>query len=97
MQSSVSYTLGNNVENLTLTGSANINATGNSLANVLTGNSGANVLTGGAGPISIDGGPSVSSQRSAAPPAASSPDSPQAATSAMKTRSGCGGRRSPWA
>src|SRR5204862_6133142 len=47
--SSISWTLGSNVENLTLTGTANINATGNSAANVLSGNSGANVLSGGAG------------------------------------------------
>jgi Ca2+-binding RTX toxin-like protein len=38
-----------NVENLTLDGSANINATGNSADNVLTGNSGDNVLDGQAG------------------------------------------------
>ena len=44
MQSSVSYTLGANVENLTLTGSADINGTGNTLANVITGNSGTNML-----------------------------------------------------
>jgi len=49
VQSSVTYTLGANVENLTLTGSAAINGTGNDLNNVLTGNSAANVLTGGAG------------------------------------------------
>ncbi|MEI8015689.1 MAG: calcium-binding protein, partial [Nitrospira sp.] len=49
VQSSVTYTLGANVENLTLTGIGAINGTGNSLNNILTGNSAANVLTGGAG------------------------------------------------
>lgn len=49
VQSSVTYTLGANLENLTLTGSSAINATGNALDNLLTGNSAANVLTGGAG------------------------------------------------
>ncbi len=49
VQSSVTYNLSTNVENLTLTGSAAINGTGNILNNVLTGNSGANILTGGAG------------------------------------------------
>jgi Ca2+-binding RTX toxin-like protein len=47
--SSVTYTLGLNVENLTLTGTTAINGTGNTLANVLRGNSVANVLTGGTG------------------------------------------------
>jgi Ca2+-binding RTX toxin-like protein len=46
---SLSYTLGTHVENLTLTGGADLNGTGNALANVLTGNSGINVLTGGSG------------------------------------------------
>ncbi len=49
VQSSLTYTLGTNVENLTLTGMTAINGTGNALDNVLTGNSGANVLKGGTG------------------------------------------------
>ncbi|MEY4352079.1 MAG: hypothetical protein RLZZ609_320, partial [Cyanobacteriota bacterium] len=44
------------IENLTLTGSAAINATGNGKANVLTGNSSNNSLTGGAGNDTLTGG-----------------------------------------
>lgn len=43
------FTLGSELENLTLTGTAAINGIGNDLDNVLTGNSAANVLTGGLG------------------------------------------------
>src|SRR5439155_2086765 len=49
VQSSISYTLAPNVENVTLTGTAAISATGNNLDNNLTGNSANNVLTGGLG------------------------------------------------
>ncbi len=44
------------IENLTLTGSSNIDATGNALNNVLVGNSGNNVITGGAGNETMQGG-----------------------------------------
>jgi Ca2+-binding RTX toxin-like protein len=47
--STVSHTLGANVENLKLVGADNVNGTGNAGNNVLTGNAGNNVLTGGSG------------------------------------------------
>ncbi len=59
VQSSVTFSLTGNastVENLTLTGSGSINATGNALANTLTGNSGNNTLDGGAGVDTLVGG-----------------------------------------
>ena len=56
MQSAVTWTLGANVENVTLTGTAAINGTGNTLANTLTGNSAANRLDGSAGADTMMGG-----------------------------------------
>ena len=56
VQSSVTRTLGSNFENLTLTGGANINGTGNTLDNFLVGNTGNNTLNGGAGADTLDGG-----------------------------------------
>lgn len=56
VQASVTFTLGANVENLVLTGTAAINGTGNTLNNKITGNSGNNTLDGGAGVDTLDGG-----------------------------------------
>lgn len=54
--SRVSYTLADNVENLTLSSSLSINGTGNVLNNVIVGNAGANVLDGRAGVDTLTGG-----------------------------------------
>lgn len=56
VNAAISYTLGANVENLVLTGTAALNGTGNALANTLTGNSSSNVLDGGAGNDTLIGG-----------------------------------------
>ena len=56
VRSAVAWTLGANLENLTLTGSAAVNATGNATANILTGNDGANTLDGLLGADTMAGG-----------------------------------------
>lgn len=56
VKSTVSYTLGENLENLTLTGFGANSGAGNSLDNTIIGNSAANALTGGGGDDWLDGG-----------------------------------------
>jgi Ca2+-binding RTX toxin-like protein len=56
VSSSVSYLLPINVENLTLTGTAALNGTGNGLANVMVGNAANNQLNGGSGADTLIGG-----------------------------------------
>jgi len=56
VNSSASFTLGANIENLTLTGASSLSGTGNSLANVITGNSGSNTINGGGGADTMIGG-----------------------------------------
>ena len=55
IQSSVTYALSANVENLILTGTGNINGTGNALDNAITGNGGNNTLAGLGGADALDG------------------------------------------
>jgi Ca2+-binding RTX toxin-like protein len=55
VNSSIDYSLGNHLENLTLTGGSNLNAIGNDLANIITGNVGNNTLSGGGGNDTIIG------------------------------------------
>ncbi|GBE75135.1 hypothetical protein myaer87_23620 [Microcystis aeruginosa NIES-87] len=55
-QSTLTRTLPNNVENLRLIGSNNINGTGNAGNNNITGNSGINQINGGAGIDTLTGG-----------------------------------------
>lgn len=61
VNSSVTYTLSANVENLTLTGASPINGTGNGLVNTITGNAANNQLNGGAGNDTINGGIGIDS------------------------------------
>jgi serralysin len=83
IQSSVTYTLPANVENLTLTGSSAINGTGNDLANVITGNSGNNTLAGLGGADTLNGGGGTDTATYAA--------SPQGVNVSLMTGKGTGG------
>lgn len=56
VRSSVNYTLSANVENLTLTGTADLSGTGNSLDNTIIGNTGNNTLEGKGGADLLEGG-----------------------------------------
>ena len=56
VRTTITYTLAANVENATAQGTAAINLTGNTLANVLKGNSAANTLNGGGGNDTLEGG-----------------------------------------
>ncbi len=56
VRSSIGYSLSDNLENLTLIGTAVGNGTGNAFDNVLVGNSAANMLSGGDGNDTLDGG-----------------------------------------
>ena len=51
-----SYTLSSNIENLTLTGTGDFTAGGNSLDNHIIGNDGNNILAGGLGTDTLEGG-----------------------------------------
>jgi Ca2+-binding RTX toxin-like protein len=83
VQSSITYILGANVENLNLTSSANLNGTGNALNNIITGNDGNNVLAGLGGADSLEGGLGADTASYAA--------SPSGVTVSLVTATGSGG------
>ena len=56
INSSITYTLLANVENLTLTGAGSIDGSGNGLNNIITGNTGDNILNGNGGSDTLNGG-----------------------------------------
>jgi VCBS repeat-containing protein len=56
VMASINYTLGKYVENLTLTGVADISGSGNTLANIINGNAGHNIINGGGGADTLIGG-----------------------------------------
>lgn len=56
VQSEVDYTLGANIEGLTLVGTGNLTGIGNGLANIIVGSTGDNVLMGVAGADTLNGG-----------------------------------------
>lgn len=56
VESSISWTMSDNIEKLVLTGAAAIGGTGNALDNEIIGNAAANTLTGGGGNDTLNGG-----------------------------------------
>lgn len=55
VEASISFSLGENLENLTLKGNANLSGIGNGMSNIITGNEGNNRLLGGDGNDTLSG------------------------------------------